>query len=190
MHSEARIFPVPAIARRDGYSDHPRDRSILEPVFGVASFIAWPLPPASASPQQPHASPRVLLVDDCPIQLLLGCVLLARWQIVPEIANDGLEAVLLAREQEFDLLLMDVEMRVMDGLTATRRIRQHEKQSKRGKRVPVVAYTGSEAALSEHTWRECGMDAVLGKPSPEPIMELCLKRWCPDMFKVQRGPLL
>lgn len=134
----------------------------------------------------PMVEPRVLLVDDCPVQLLLGCVLLARWQIIPELAHDGLEAVLLAREQDFDLLLMDVEMPVMDGLTATRRIRQNEKQAKRARRVPVIAYTANEGGLDEPTWRESGMDAVLGKPSPELMMEQCLMRWCPDKFEVSR----
>lgn len=134
----------------------------------------------------PLVAPRVLLVDDCPVQLLLGCVLLARWQIVPKLAHDGLEAVLLAREQDFDLLLMDVEMPVLDGLTATRRIRQNEKQAKRARRVPVIAYTANDGGLDEPTWRESGVDAVLGKPSPELMMEQCLKRWCPDKFEVSR----
>src|SRR5665213_479302 len=48
-----------------------------------------------ALPLQPLVAPRVLLVDDCPVQPLLGCALLARWQNVPELANDGLEAVRL-----------------------------------------------------------------------------------------------
>ena len=134
----------------------------------------------------PLVAPRVLLVDDCPVQLLLGCVLLARWQIVPKLAHDGPEAVLLAREQDFDLLLMDVEMPVLDGLTATRRIRQNEKQAKRARRVPVIAYTANDGGLDEPTWRESGVDAVLGKPSPELMMEQCLKRWCPDKFEVSR----
>ena len=43
-------------------------------------------------------------------------MLLARWQIVPELISDGLEAVLHVGEQEFDLLLMDIEMPVLDGL--------------------------------------------------------------------------
>ena len=138
----------------------------------------------------PRISPRVLLVDDCPVQLLLGCVLLARWQIIPELARDGLEAVLLAREQEFDLLLMDVEMPVLDGLAATHRIRRHEQQCKPARRVPIVAYTANETALDERTWRHSGIDAVLAKPSPEPAMEQCLKRWCPDRFEVSRPSFL
>lgn len=138
----------------------------------------------------PPISPRVLLVDDCPVQLLLGCVLLARWQIIPELARDGLEAVLLAREQEFDLLLMDVEMPVLGGLAASHRIRRHEQQYKPARRVPIVAYTANEAALDERTWRDNGMDAVLGKPSTESVMERCLKRWCPDRFEVSRPSFL
>ena len=177
------------MAGRLGQSEFGQALSLFEPVLPaeVARLIASPSARNSAMPEQPHRPPRVLLVDDCPVQLLLGCVLLARWQIVPELANDGLEAVLLAREQEFDLLLMDVEMPVLDGLTATRRIRQHEEHRKAERRVPVVAYTANETTLDERTWRESGMDAVLGKPSPETIMGECLRRWCPDKFKPSRS---
>lgn len=161
-----------------------RKLASLGPVLASAmsGSFALPHPSDGAAPEQPQVAPRVLLVDDCPVQLLLGCVLLARWQIVPEMAKDGVEAVLLAGEQEFDLLLMDVAMPVMDGLTATRRIRQMERQAKREKRVPVVAYTESEVAFDEGAWRASGMDAMLRKPSAEMDMGLCLKRWCPDNF--------
>ena len=158
------------------------DSATLSPSFLTARHGGY-FPEVRAVPT---SSPRVLLVDDCPVQLLLGCVLLARWQIIPELARDGLEAVLLATEQVFDLLLMDVEMPVLDGLAATHRIRRHEQQCKPARRVSIVAYTTNEAALDERMWRDSGLDAVLAKPSPEPVMEQCLKRWCPDRFEVSR----
>ena len=93
--------------------------------------------------------------------------------------------VLLVGEQEFDLLLMDIEMPVLDGLMATRRIRRHEIACKSAKCVPVVPYAGNASGLDEGKWRDSGIDAVLGKPNPEPgVMGECLKRWCPDKFPV------
>lgn len=129
---------------------------------------------------------RVLLVDDCPVQQLLTCALLARWKIVPQIACDGLEAVLLAGEQDFDIILMDVEMPVMDGLTATARIRRGERRARRERLVPVVAYTTGNLAADERRWRMCGMNGVLNKPCDALGMSECLERWCPSEFAASK----
>ena len=81
--------------------------------------------------------PRVLLVDDCPLQRLLGLAFLSRWHITPDIAGGGREAVLLAREQDFDMILMDLDMPEVDGFAATTGIREQERSMGRRKRVPV-----------------------------------------------------
>ena len=88
------------------------------------------------NPQFQPLSLRVLLVDDCPMQQLLACALLSRWGVMPQIACDGFEAVLLVGEQDFDIVLMDVEMPVMDGLKATARIRQNERRTRPQSRHP------------------------------------------------------
>ena len=130
----------------------------------------------------PASSLRVLLVDDCPFQQLLACALLSRWMIVPQIACDGLEAVLLVGEQDFDIVLMDVEMPVMDGLLATARIRTNERRDRRARAVPVVAYTAGDLASDERKWQRCGMNAALRKPAEAPEMRACLERWCGSKF--------
>jgi CheY-like chemotaxis protein len=124
--------------------------------------------------------PRVLLVDDCPLQRLLGLALLSRWRITAEVARDGKEAILMAAEQDFDIILMDLDMPFVDGFAATQRIRQQERSGKRRARVPVVAYTANDSASSERCWSDSGMDAVLAKPSVAAVMGECLRRWCPD----------
>ena len=129
---------------------------------------------------------RVLLVDDCPVQQLLTCALLARWKIMPQIACDGLEAVLLGGEQDFDIILLDEEMPVMDGLTATARIRQGERRARRERPVPVVAYTTGNLAADEGRWRTCGMNGVLNKPCDALEMGECLERWCPSGFAASK----
>ena len=129
---------------------------------------------------------RVMLVDDCPVQQLLTCALLARWNILPQIACDGLEAVLLSGEQDFDIILMDVEMPVMDGMTATARIRQGERRARRERPVPVVAYTTGNLAADEARWRTCGMNGVLNKPCDALEMSECLERWCPSGFAASK----
>ena len=123
------------------------------------------------------ATLKVLVVDDCPIQRLLSSALLSMWGIQPELASDGLEAVLLAGEQQFDLILMDIHMGVLDGVAATKRIRQNERR-RGGARVPIVAYTGEPIAGNERTWATAGISASLAKPCGPAEMDECLKRWC------------
>ena len=133
------------------------------------------------------ASPlSVLLVDDCPIQQLVACALLGRWKVIPRIACDGLEAVLLAGERDFDIILMDVEMPMRDGLTATALIRLHERRARRGQRVPIVACTTGTLAQDEDRWRLCGMNGVLDKPCDVQGMTECLERWCPSGFAASK----
>lgn len=137
-----------------------------------------PVSPRRESPPR-SALPRVLLVDGSPVQQLLVCTLLSRWGIMPALAHDGIEAVLLAGEQDFDLILMAVDMPVMDGPTATLLIRRHEHERRGARRVPVVACCAGHPASDEGRWRLSGMDAVLAKSCDALEMCECLEHWCP-----------
>lgn len=124
---------------------------------------------------------RVLLVDDCEVNRLLSCVLLARWGITPTVACDGQQAVRLVSQHVFDLVLMDVEMPVMDGLIATEQIRHFERAHARRPLVPVVAFTGSTLA-DEAQLRASGINELLKKPCSPAAMAECLLRHCADKF--------
>jgi CheY-like chemotaxis protein len=128
----------------------------------------------------------VLVVDDCPLQRMLACKLLLNWSIVPVLASDGVEAVLLAGELELDIILMDVQMPVLDGLMATLRIRQQEQIRQAPTAVPVVAHTAGGMSADSKLLSRCGMNALLRKPCTAPEMESCLSRWCPDKFPMAR----
>ncbi len=106
---------------------------------------------------------RILVVEDIEHNLILIQLYLKAscWQLT--IARNGLEAVELYQKQSFDLVLMDMQMPVMDGYTATRTIREMEAREK-WSRIPIIA-------LTAHAFREdvekClanGCDAHLGKP--------------------------
>jgi len=79
------------------------------------------------------------------------------------------EAVALACGHDFDLILMDLQMPVLDGLAATKQIRHYE-QEKSCARAAVLAYTS--LVLEDDLLRDCGVDGVLEKP--------CNGRWCTD----------
>ena len=103
---------------------------------------------------------------------------------MPQLAFDGAEAVRLARSRALDLVLMDLQMPVMDGLAATACIRRFEREHSYP-RVPVVAYTSSAIAAKDAFLRESGMDAVLEKPCPETSLRECLLRWCAPNNRVE-----
>jgi PAS domain S-box-containing protein len=118
---------------------------------------------------------RLLLVDDNPVNRELVCALLEPFDVDIETANDGVEAVEAAARATYDLILMDVQMPNMDGLTATRRIRAAEAPD--GARVPIIALTANVLPDQIARCREAGMDDHLGKPiNPERLLNV-LGRW-------------
>jgi len=118
---------------------------------------------------------HVLVVDDDPSYLADACELLSRWGITPIVAADGAEAVAVARERELDLILMDLQMPVLDGLAATKQIRAAEQERCRAP-APVLAYTS--CVLDSDVLRQCGLDGVLEKPCSAMALQECLRRWC------------
>lgn len=133
---------------------------------------------AGTAPQRHAAAPHitVLLVDDEAVNLMLVSEMLSRWGIDAVLAGDGAEAVALACEQPMDLILMDLQMPVLDGVGATRQIRHHEREQTLP-RTPVVAWTSNE--VSRRALRDVGIDDILAKPCDRNALLLCLQRWCP-----------
>lgn len=126
----------------------------------------------------PHSygSVRVLVVDDNPLNLGVMHELLAFKGMAPLLAADGAEAVALACEMRFDLILMDLQMPILDGLEATMAIRRFEKTCSR-RAVPVVAFSSTRlrpGVLTKH-----GLNGSLAKPCDDQDLEDCLVQWCP-----------
>lgn len=114
--------------------------------------------------QRTIKNPRILMVEDVALNRTLAHALLK--QIAPEAtvldARNGVEAVELVSQHDFDLIFMDIQMPDMDGIEATKRIREAEQSSDR--HVPIIALTAG--ALEEEKKRAlaCGMDDFLTKP--------------------------
>src|SRR5262249_36540434 len=104
-----------------------------------------------------------LIAEDHPVnqKLLLGVLAGGRYQIT--IAANGQEAVRHFESGEFDVILMDVQMPEMNGLDATRRIRELE--AARSRRTPIVAMTAHAMPEDRRQCLEAGADDYLAKPA-------------------------
>ncbi len=119
-----------------------------------------------------HADARILLVEDEPINRIVTIEMLkAVWPHI-DVAQDGAEAVNLAHDRAFDLILMDMQMPVMDGLEATRRIRQLPNNEN----VPILAMTADGFAACREECLAVGMCDFLIKPvEPAQLLGRLLK---------------
>jgi signal transduction histidine kinase/ActR/RegA family two-component response regulator len=110
----------------------------------------------------PDRTPHILLVEDNPVNQLVAQGMLRKLGFDVSTANNGLEALDRVAERAFDAILMDVQMPVMNGLEATRAIREREHGS--GQRTPILALTANAMQGDRDAGAAAGMDAYLTKP--------------------------
>jgi two-component system sensor histidine kinase/response regulator len=120
---------------------------------------------------------RILLVEDNAVNQRVAQHLLQKLAADVTLANNGADALERLAESSYDAVLMDCQMPVMDGFTATRRIRESERQNGRGKRLPIIALTANVMSEDRENCIAAGMDAHLGKPiAPAQLID-CLSRY-------------
>jgi PAS domain S-box-containing protein len=105
---------------------------------------------------------RILLAEDNIVNQRLTSRLLEKMGHKVTIAGNGQIALLLMAEEDFDLVAMDMQMPIMDGLEATERIRASEKKS--GRHVAIVAMTANAFEEDRERCRQAGMDGYIAKP--------------------------
>jgi CheY-like chemotaxis protein len=114
-------------------------------------------------------------VEDNEINREIAIAFLLELGIVPSVAGNGQEALEIFGNERFDLILMDVQMPVMDGLEATRRIRAGGKPG--ADTVPILAMTANAMAEDRAKSLEAGMNDHLSKPFNPDQLETLLHRW-------------
>ena len=137
---------------------------------GTTFTVCLPLPVGQALAAVANVSQalqlpqmRMLVVDDVPANIELLQIHLDRGRHQVTVARDGESAVAAYEAGHFDVVLMDLQMPVMDGLEATRRIRAFE-QAQRRKPVPVIALSASVLEQDRRNARAAGMDGFASKP--------------------------
>ena len=121
----------------------------------------------------------VLLVEDNVVNQEIAGEFLCMLGVSMDVASNGAEAVEKTRQKTFDLILMDIQMPIMNGLEATRRIREHEAGT--GARVPIIAMTANAMSGDREKSIEAGMDDHITKPIDLQELEKALLRQLPRL---------
>ncbi|MCX2982828.1 response regulator [Halieaceae bacterium IMCC14734] len=157
----------------------------LQSVPGAGSTFSFELMlpitdalPAEVSDNQPlDLTPirgaRILLVDDAPLNLQVAGELLRQAKLIVDTAENGAEAVEKVNAAPYDLVLMDVQMPVMDGYTATRAIRANPQFTA----LPVLAMTANAMPQDREQGEAAGMNAYIPKPVAPDDLYAALLKW-------------
>ncbi|HLY59121.1 MAG TPA: response regulator, partial [Stellaceae bacterium] len=174
-----RILLVSSVEPSDRIGDDGQplfDRVLLKPLrqnvltetllhlYGTAPPVRVEAPPPAKVPQEPVAADagvRVLVAEDNSVNRQIAVAVLERAGFAVDTATNGAAAVAAAENQDYALILMDVHMPVLDGVEATRRIREMDGPRSR---VPIVALTANAMAGAREKYIELGMDDYISKP--------------------------
>jgi PAS domain S-box-containing protein len=193
IKSNTKLVPVPRVimitafspghleeesidSQHDGFLHKPFSQSdLLATMAGIESPDSATSGPATGDKPLLFPGARILLVEDNEINQQVASELLVLYGVSVTVASDGLESVEMLAENRFDLILMDIQMAVMDGYEATRRIRSDE----RFRDLPILALTGNALAEDRARVLEAGMNDHITKPIDPDILGRALARWLP-----------
>jgi CheY-like chemotaxis protein len=128
-----------------------------------------------------HQGARILLVEDNLINSEVAMALLTRVGLVVDTAENGLEAIEKAKANPYDLILMDIQMPICDGLEATRRIRamgnDDNSISVCNSGIPILAMTANVFEEDRKACLEAGMGELVGKPVEPQTLYATIVKW-------------
>ncbi|MFD1189485.1 ATP-binding protein [Phenylobacterium conjunctum] len=142
---------------------------ISAPGVGSTFTLRLPLPTAERREVRPAPAavtprgPKVLIVDDNATNRMVLQSLLLDYGVAAQTAENGAEAVDAWADREWNAILMDISMPVMNGMEATLAIRERERETGRG-HTPIIAVTASAMSHETEAYLAAGMDAVVAKP--------------------------
>ncbi|MET0581259.1 MAG: ATP-binding protein [Pseudoxanthomonas sp.] len=181
LHAALSFAPPVVPAETVGFDEIPQ-RDDLMPAEAIAPAApaaneapATVIDPATGLP----AITRLLLVEDNPVNLAVGEKLLSVLGYTCDIAINGQIALEKMATGRYNLVLMDCQMPVLDGYSATREWRDREVLQGSAMRLPIVAMTANAMAGDRQRCLDAGMDDYLSKPVSREQLENCLQRWLP-----------
>ncbi|KAI9274241.1 hypothetical protein BY458DRAFT_507688 [Sporodiniella umbellata] len=139
-----------------------------KPSNGLSSQVSWTVPP------------RILLVDDDSVYRDLSERLLQVFGCTIDLAKDGVEALRMMGLERYDLILMDIVMPKMDGISATRSIRQYDAMT------PIISMTSNFTDNDIMQYIGSGMTDILPKPFSKRTLFQMLDKYCAHLKSIQR----
>ena len=143
---------------------------IMIPLKGAADLEMKPEYHARGSARQLDTL-SILVVDDIRMNQVIFNQMMRKISIVPDIASNGLEAIKLVSERDYDIIFMDCRMPEMDGFEATEYLRG-QKYSK-----PIIALTAGTTLEEREKCTQSGMDDILSKPYTAKELKLMIEKW-------------
>jgi signal transduction histidine kinase/CheY-like chemotaxis protein len=170
--------------------NHMGGRIEVQSALGHGSEFTFELIlPLSAAPVRPSQAPfslqprqlsgRLLVVEDDRANQQVMEILLGTLGLEAVIVGDGASAVEIATRERWDAVLMDCQMPGLDGVEATRQIRQRLN----GQRLPIIAFTANAMSSDRAACLAAGMDDFISKPVRQAELRACLERWLPTEKK-------
>ncbi len=139
------------------------------------AVVAAPVAAVDLQQLSRYQGMAILLVEDNELNQQVGQELLQNAGFVVTVANDGAQALALVQQQTFALVLMDMQMPVMDGVTATEKIRQLPQLQQ----LPIVAMTANAMAQDKARCLQAGMNDFISKPIEPEQLFLTMLRYLP-----------
>ena len=138
-----------------------------------------PAPPAIDAAWSGRLRGRVLVAEDNPVNMHMVRLMLARFGLESDGAENGRMAIARCAGTHYDLVLMDIQMPEMDGIEATRLLRAREAQGGAAM-MPVVALTANVQAEDRQRCIDAGMNDFIAKPFRPRDLAAVLRRWLPE----------
>lgn len=145
--------------------------------------------PANPEPDLPTLLPgKLLLVDDNLVNQKLASAMLQRLGLAHDMACDGQQAVDMSATQPYALVLMDMEMPVLDGVSATQAIRHRESTDPARHRLPIIAMTANALQEDRNRCMAAGMDGYIAKPVNMRALQTELRRVAQGLSEEKKPP--
>lgn len=122
------------------------------------------------------SSKKILLVEDNLVNTEVAIDMIEMLESSADVVENGLKAAEICEKNQYDLILMDCEMPVMNGFDASRQIRKNEYEQQR-RQVPIIALTAHTMSGAKEKCIECGMNDFLAKPFSIADLRLILNKW-------------
>jgi len=160
--------------RAAGMDDYVSKPFTLE---GLGAAVASVMKQAEPDAVQDDSRPQVLIVDDNAINQQVNKAMVEELGYGTQVAENGAKALQAMESRNFDLVLMDCHMPVLNGYDTTREIRRREEESAAESPTPVIAVTADLMQSNRHRCLSAGMDDYVTKPFTEQQLRAVLNRW-------------